>query len=327
MKKTCNRCGHQLDIDKRCCTSCGAFNPYFIAGFKTPAIQSEMVEEKRLEEEKKIEAELAEKEKREQKIQRELEEAEKRHQERLKEMMLETTATPVVVEKSQGEISDKFTTQPESIAPVASGSLLNFEYNDTPVAEQAYKSARPKRWMLVTAVLVVLLTMGGSLIYFYSVKSTEPNSSALHAEISPVPNAVSNATNSNTNEVPFSNSVDTVKPQQKAQVITAAISRNKEVTPAAPVKAKHTTDFVLTSAKVRADLVGRKLSGCGITIRKAGDIVSLGTPVYVEQLPSGYMKYRVAARVVQGNETYNSTPYVYYKADGSFIKVDGTNCE
>ena len=36
MKKTCTRCGGQLNIAESQCASCGAFNPFYISSFKSP---------------------------------------------------------------------------------------------------------------------------------------------------------------------------------------------------------------------------------------------------------------------------------------------------
>src|ERR1700761_5657828 len=38
MKKFCSKCGNQLDLGKRACAVCQAFNPYFISGFSNTPI-------------------------------------------------------------------------------------------------------------------------------------------------------------------------------------------------------------------------------------------------------------------------------------------------
>jgi len=335
MKKTCNRCGHTLEIDKRSCTSCGAFNPFFIAGFSTTKVQSDVFEKQHLEEEEqRLEKERIEKQKREEKIKKELEEAERRHQERLNEMIREaakTEAASPVKPETVNNLKADLKNEPAYVA--ANKKAAPGRYNSAP-PEQAFKKERPKRWVAITAALVILLTMGGSLTYFYMLKSAGGNSSALHAEVTaaatqPTVKLASVAANDNesSNNAPGSNTIVTKTEEKKTPVVATTVSYKKEATPVGPVKLKHASDFVLTAAKIKNDLVGRKLSGCGITIRKIGDIISLGNPVYIEQLPSGFMKYKVSAKIVQGNEVYNSTPYVYYNANGSFIKVDGTNCE
>jgi hypothetical protein len=42
---------------------------------------------------------------------------------------------------------------------------------------------------------------------------------------------------------------------------------------------------------------------------------------------SAYLKYKCTIKIKRGNETYTSSPYIYYTPDGTFIKVDGTSCE
>ena len=75
------------------------------------------------------------------------------------------------------------------------------------------------------------------------------------------------------------------------------------------------------------DLVGKRLSGCDVTINTVSEIEHLDNLVLVEKLATSYLKYKCTVKVKQGNETYTSSPYIYYSPDGTFIKVDGTNCE
>lgn len=83
----------------------------------------------------------------------------------------------------------------------------------------------------------------------------------------------------------------------------------------------------ITESKVRNDLVGKKISGCGVTINSSDEVEQLGNLVFVETLPSGYKKYKFTAKIIQHGEAYTAVPYIYYTAKGGFIKIDGTNCE
>src|SRR5271167_2213025 len=63
MKKVCTRCGNQLNISERQCISCGAFNPFYIASFKSqrPAtMEMEALEEQLLATEAQEQLETAE---------------------------------------------------------------------------------------------------------------------------------------------------------------------------------------------------------------------------------------------------------------------------
>lgn len=83
----------------------------------------------------------------------------------------------------------------------------------------------------------------------------------------------------------------------------------------------------ITEAKVKRDLVGKRLAGCGITIKESSEIKNLSNLVFVEKLSSGFMKYKCTAKITQGNDSYTANPYVYYTSDGRFLKVDAANCE
>ena len=87
------------------------------------------------------------------------------------------------------------------------------------------------------------------------------------------------------------------------------------------------SEAAVFESKVINDLVGTKLSGCGIVIKSTSEIAELTNLVLVEKLSSGALKYKFTAKINKGTETYSAAPYIYYTVDGTFIKVDGTNCE
>lgn len=82
----------------------------------------------------------------------------------------------------------------------------------------------------------------------------------------------------------------------------------------------------LTETKVRRDLVGRKISGCGISIASDDEMQSVSSIVQVEKT-NRYVKYKCVVRITQGADNYTAHPYLYYNPDGSFMKLDGTSCE
>jgi hypothetical protein len=94
-----------------------------------------------------------------------------------------------------------------------------------------------------------------------------------------------------------------------------------------PVPGPSHVGFNLTPARVMGDLVGKKLSGCDITINSSSEINNIANIVLIEKLSASYFKYKCTVKIKQGTETYTASPYLYYSAEGSMIKVDGANCE
>ena len=74
-------------------------------------------------------------------------------------------------------------------------------------------------------------------------------------------------------------------------------------------------------------MIGNKLSGCGIIVNNPGEIASFSNLALIAKEASGEVKYKFATRIVQGGEAYYATPYIYYDANGVFVRIDGTNCE
>ncbi len=82
----------------------------------------------------------------------------------------------------------------------------------------------------------------------------------------------------------------------------------------------------ITEAKVMADLNGKKISGCGVTIGYEADLNNLSNLVLVEK-SSNYTKYKCTIKLSHGDDTYTAVPYLYYTDDGMLTKIDGSNCE
>lgn len=212
---------------------------------------------------------------------------------------------------------------------------------------QPSKSASGANKVLAVAFSIVLILTCGCVIFYFTEMNgrdviTEPpvaktNVSTVGAEQKKtVQPAAEIKTDENKTATASDQPVAPVK-APLADLATSAIEKEKNTGPVTnsvpapvqtkPVQAQPSGVFMLSEARVRNDLIGRKLSGCGITIGSASEIEKLGNLVFVEKLSSVYLKYKVSLKVKQGNETYSSTPYVYYSSDGSFIKIDGTNCE
>ena len=88
-----------------------------------------------------------------------------------------------------------------------------------------------------------------------------------------------------------------------------------------------TEQFDLTVSRAMDDLIGQKLSGCDIVVSSVSEINNISQPVFVEKLPSGYLKYKFNVTITRNNETHTSSPYIYYTFDGRFVKIDGADCK
>ncbi|MCS6933558.1 MAG: hypothetical protein NZM35_00220 [Chitinophagales bacterium] len=119
---------------------------------------------------------------------------------------------------------------------------------------------------------------------------------------------------------------DTLGPVTPA---SPTVKENRKETPKTdiPATTNTTEPFRLTGERVAQDVVGKKISGCDITIRSIEEVRSVSPPVLIEQLSSGTVKYKCTLRVAQGDNSYVASPYLYYTPAGKFLKIDGTNCE
>ena len=100
---------------------------------------------------------------------------------------------------------------------------------------------------------------------------------------------------------------------------------NEESAVETPVR--NSNGFSISEEKVKTDLVGKKLSGCGVVINSYAEVEGLSNLVFIEKLGSGQLKYKCTARIAQGADNYTAVPYLYYSTDGILQKIDGTNCE
>lgn len=204
-------------------------------------------------------------------------------------------------------------------------------------------------------LLLVVLSVGLGLAYFYFTNIYNSNSVGQE-------NSLTNADNGNEtslsnsdslNEAANNSSLDTTSTIQEpiAETNTSVANNNAH---AEPVKNESTHSTPVTNAvyhepaiakretlpavreerthainesKVLNDLIGKRISGCGVTINSSDEVEEISNLVFVETLPSGYKKYKFVAKIEQGGDSYTATPYIYYSADGGFIKIDGTNCE
>lgn len=203
-------------------------------------------------------------------------------------------------------------------------------------------------------LLLVVLSVGIGLAYFYftniynSSSITKQNSLSTSDNV----NETSLSNSDSLNEAANIASVDTTNSIQEpiAEASTSAAnniadpqtvkneSRNSipvmNVLNHEPTSTKRETSVVkeastpsIDESKVLNDLIGKRISGCGVIINNSDEIQEIRNLIFVETLPSGYKKYKFVAKIEQGGDSYTATPYIYYSADGGFIKIDGTNCE
>jgi cobalamin-dependent methionine synthase I len=332
MKKLCNKCGGELDVSKRFCEHCGAFNPFFISSFKQTHV-SENIEKRGLEDlagDEKVFP--TEQEKNDLDLKKEIQRIKQESEINAKEIREEL--------KHIGEENRKLRDEIESMSR-KSGTEKTKPDSNPEAAATVRKPVRTGR-SVVAGISVFVLLAGFIVGYFFLTKSGGQESVDLQNKVkqtdaiskpeavkAPVIKTEATDTAKAPDVVVFP---DTFKQSKLIAMSSppakrpskAIVRTTKRVQPA---KSVAKDDFVLSEAKAKRDLVGRKLSGCGISVNKAAEVVSLQNLVMVEELPSGEVKYKCIATIVQGGDTYTVTPYMYYNPDGVLINVDGTDCE
>lgn len=192
--------------------------------------------------------------------------------------------------------------------------------------------------------IVVILFLGATVFtyfrYFHSTDGSQqtaslaPSSSPTEVP-TPIEATSAPITPTNTEQNVSPKAVQSEAPLTAANEIKTKVEAPKEKaipTPSvtAPISEKKSSKsvFHLTKLTAKKDLVGKKLSGCGITLQNTNEVKDISEPVLVENsAASGFVKYKMSVTVTQDGETYNVTPYVYYSPSGQFIKIDAANCE
>lgn len=225
--------------------------------------------------------------------------------------------------------------EPEVVMEVTAEAISLQEQPVETIQEEVSEEPSGNSWIMGVVVLLVIVSVG-LFAYFYSNYKTDIPAQ-MAAENATVEAAIPSDNVSTTNAP--ENSMVSINTEAVVPVETVpekAVKTDASVIPANPkskasvalVENKEDVDFSLSEAKVKADLVGKNLSGCGITLKSASEIESIAPPTLVEDAVSlGYVKYKLSLKVVQANETYSVTPYLYYTPSGKFIRVDATNCE
>jgi type VII secretion protein EssA len=334
MKKFCSKCGSQLDLGKKACTVCHAFNPFFIAGYASSApdetvAKVEKQEESVITKEAEIEnngllAEQLEREKNDLSLKNEL----LRVKEETEQYKKETLDLVKGVKKELEDIDKENKLLKERVEQLNSNRHVEVaEVTSVTSSPVKQKSASSGKIIAIAAAVTAILIAGFS--YFLingSNKTTEPQTnlqpvtSVAAVKAAPTPKTETRIT-----------AADTTHPQKLLAAITPPAEKPKPVapapTPAPAINKPAAIPFSLNATRVIGDLVGKKLSGCDITINSASEIDHVDNLVLVEKLSAFYLKYKCTVKIKQGTDTYTASPYMYYSAEGTFIKVDGTNCE
>ncbi len=365
MKKFCSTCGNQLELSQRLCTKCGTVNPFFVATFSFLSDQSDELEKLRFEKER-IEKELAEKEEKQQEfirqeqLKKEAEEAEilkleKSEKEKQIKANLEVEKEQMSIKKEimkrVKEESDQYKTETSSWMKEVKEELKQIEEDNkrlreevaslsklkqeakTEVPNQAVLEKSSKEKRLAVSLIVILICLTSVLAFFYfttkhSNEQTEiPLESKQEVMLEPInsdPIVVDTTLATDTATI----AVDTFLTKEK-ELANNVLAKTESKAPASteikPVKVHD--EFVLNEAKIKRDMVGKRISGCDIIINSSSEIENVASLVLVEKVASGNKKYKFTVSISQGGETYTASPYIYYNSVGGFIKIDGTTCE
>ncbi len=336
MKKICTRCGNPLNMAERQCT-CGAFNPFYIASFKSP--QSLNLEIDAIEEE--LHPQLAVEPQADEKPAIEMMDRERAIRETaetgLKQEILRVKDETEQYKKQTFEMVKEVREELHQIDEENKRlkqevEMLNQKRAPQPVPVSETSNSQPvkkaeKRFFSAIAICLIVFCAG--LGYFLTIhKNYVPPSPIVKSppviiqpkkqeqEIVPVDTTSVAETNKDT--VPVKKLIAMATPPVTAKPVPVAQPAQKASPPiASPI----------TETRVMDDMLGNKLSGCGITVNNPGEIANFSNLTLITREPSGEAKYKFTARIVQGGEIYYATPYIYYDANGVFVKIDGTNCE
>ncbi|HLP19035.1 MAG TPA: hypothetical protein VK174_01965 [Chitinophagales bacterium] len=189
--------------------------------------------------------------------------------------------------------------------------------------------------MVLRVLLGVVLVMGAFLTWFYFTQIDKPtgelSANASEAGVSPEAidrsNKVVDTVLSDEQPAERKDTLANAPVKVSPAVLTtgSAVAEVKSVS-APPVNEKPANKYALSAAKVKHDLTGKKIAGCGISIGSESELQAVSNIVMVEKT-AAYIKYKCHVEILQGSDAYTASPYLYYSQDGSFIKLDGTNCE
>lgn len=176
---------------------------------------------------------------------------------------------------------------------------------------------RVKWWHTVLLISLIVLSIGFTVSYYQqsskiaapsAIESSKPVATVAAITITKKDVLEVESTTSSAETIGEVNTYDTT--------IVAPLSQ----------KEHHASGHYSNSSLV-AMLVGKRLSGCDVTISSKEQIKSITTPVLIEKLASGQLKYKCTLQLQHGKDLYTAIPYLYYDSEGKLLRIDGTNCE
>jgi len=188
----------------------------------------------------------------------------------------------------------------------------------------------PKQSNLVQkAVLGVVVLLAGFLVYFYFTIISNKQAALLNepveteAETAPATQVVDTVLDGDISSAQTDSTVSV--PMEVSNAAFTPSTTNGNTSAETPVE-KPKAEAKISVKKVTADLIGKTISGCGVTIGSDAKLDNVSGLVLVDK-SANYAKYKCTIKIVQGGDTYTSVPYLYYSDEGTLIKIDGTNCE
>lgn len=188
------------------------------------------------------------------------------------------------------------------------------------------------------AVLGVVVLLAAFLAYFYFTQINQEPESTLISEATSAEEVAPSLPQESESKVdtllvaaensePAEPVAPVSQPVAPAPKITeAAIAAPIKISPEPEAKKNIAAKIAINVQKVSADLNGKRISGCGVTIGAGAELKQISNLILVTETPE-YSKYRCKAIIVQGTDTYTSSPYLYYSPTGELERIDGSNCE
>lgn len=190
----------------------------------------------------------------------------------------------------------------------------------------------------LTAIISFVFLVGAGLLLFYIINwQTNRSVSAIKIPVKSVPAVVESIDDVPKEYIPAVNPEKNINTTPDLTAIAQPVEVDKPIESKSGKASEKETliepsktssgGSKISAQMVVKDMVGQKVSGCDIVIKSEDEISGVSSLKLIEKLPSGQMKYKFSAVIKQNNQTYKTSPYVYYHSNGTFVKLDGTNCE
>lgn len=207
-------------------------------------------------------------------------------------------------------------------------------YSAPLAAEPSIAEARFERKAL-SAIIGFVFLIGAGLVLFYMINWQTSKQASVAKEPAKSISAKEESSNSDVKEyipvvspeVSNEKKADLTAIAQPDKISKSTLEEEPEVKSEIMKKPSSSRISVISAQTIAADMVGQKVSGCDILIRSIEEVSSVSGLKLIDKLPSGQLKYKFSAIITQNKQTYRTSPYIYYQTNGTFVKLDGTNCE